>query len=112
MSKTTERRFDARYMCADLVRVSCDCCPDGPQTLEAILEDICAVGACVQVERELPVGAAITLAIGEARYSGHISYCVFRDYGYFAGIRFSEDTEWSSDQIEPRHLINLEGLTH
>jgi hypothetical protein len=32
--------------------------------------------------------------------------------GYFAGIRFSEDTEWSGDQIVPKHMISLEILTH
>jgi hypothetical protein len=39
-----------------------------------------------------------------------VSYCVYRDYGYFVGIRFSTETRWSSGVFEPQHLTNLEDL--
>jgi hypothetical protein len=78
--------------------------------VEALLEDVSAVGACVQVEDRVPLGIPVTISMGDVRFGGHVSYCVFRDYGYFVGIRFAEDTEWSSGLFKPRHLTNLQEL--
>jgi len=83
----------------------------GTRTAEAVLEDISALGACVQVEEYIPTGAAISILTTEsARFTGWVSYCVYRDYGYFVGIRFSTETRWSSGVFEPQHLTNLEEL--
>jgi len=124
----TERRFESRFLCADLVRVewtparSSDANgisdvnnpPDAnSRTVEAVLEDISALGACVQVEERIPLGTKVSISInsGEtARLSGWVSYCVYRDYGYFVGLRFSNETRWSSGVFEPQHLTNLDAL--
>lgn len=111
-----ERRYESRFLCADLVKVEWfseegDCKTHG--AVEAVLEDISSLGACVQVDDNVPIGAAISISVGEkdvARLRGHVSYCVFRDYGYFVGIRFSNETRWSSGIFEPRHLTSLEAL--
>jgi hypothetical protein len=115
-----ERRFENRFLCADLVSVvwSDVAKAEGGDGLEAtdsfqaeaVLEDISALGACVQVEQSIPVGSPITLAIGKTSFSGHVCYSVFRDYGHFAGIRFSEDTEWSAEMVMPQHLTSLETI--
>lgn len=126
-----ERRLDGRFLCADLVRV--DWLEGGDdrergegefRTVEAVLEDISTLGACVQVEERIPLGAAIRLsahpglvtsapngAAEIAWFSGHVSYCAYRDYGYFVGIQFSDETKWSSVIFEPRHLTNLAALS-
>ncbi len=113
----TERRFEGRFLCADLVRV--DWLAGGvTRTAEAVLEDISAAGGCVQVEEHIPCGAAISIStVGVsadptegARFFGWVSYCAYRDYGYFVGIRFSNETPWSSGVFEPQHLTNLEAL--
>ena len=101
----TERRIESRCLCADLVRLSW-----AERTVDAVLEDISALGGCVQVEAAIPLGTAISLSIGETIYRGHVSYCVFRDYGYFVGLRFAEDKTWSADEVVPQHLVNLEVL--
>jgi len=101
-------------MCADLVRVDWVSGEGGFRTMEAVLEDISPVGACVQVEECIPIGAAISIAAtsGEAaRFSGHVSYCVYRDYGYFVGIQLSDETRWSSVAFEPQHLTSLAALS-
>jgi hypothetical protein len=104
----TERRFEGRFLCADLVRVDWLA---GLRTAEAVLEDISALGACVQVEEYIPPGAAISILTTEsARFTGWVSYCVYRDYGYFVGIRFSAETRWSSGVFVPQHLTNLAEL--
>ena len=93
-------------------------------TAEAVLEDISTLGACVQVEERIPLGAVIRLSAHPslvnstadgaeeiARFSGHVSYCAYRDYGYFVGIEFSDETHWSSVIFEPLHLTNLAALS-
>jgi hypothetical protein len=81
------------------------------RTADAVLEDISHVGGCVQVEEPIPVGVPIQLSIGEWSFAGHVSYCNYRDYGYFVGIRFSTESAWSSEQVVPQHLINLQNLS-
>jgi hypothetical protein len=123
-----ERRLESRFLCADLVRVDW-LAARGEQgegefrTVEAVLEDISTLGACVQVEEQIPLGAAILISAHSdpvssatsgretAQFSGHVSYCAYRDYGYFVGIRFSDETHWSSVLFEPRHLTNLAALS-
>jgi hypothetical protein len=93
-------------------------------TVEGVLEDISALGACVQVEDRIPLGVSILISanfgatsgrdahpVGSgstgASFSGHVSYCEYRDYGYFVGIQFSDETRWSSGIFQPQHLTNL-----
>jgi PilZ domain len=118
-----ERRFESRFLCADLVKVDW-LAGDGSsvslRTVEAVLEDISPLGACVQLEESIPSGAAISISAlagpldsnHTATFTGHVSYCVYRDYGYFVGIQFSNETRWSSGVFEPLHLTNLEALLH
>jgi hypothetical protein len=91
--------------------------------VEAVLEDISTRGACVQVEERIPLGATILISAlisagstpngcrEPARFSGHVSYCAYRDYGYFVGVRFAEETKWSSVVFEPQHLTDLAALS-
>ena len=58
-----------------------------------------------------PNGSGSVQSSGAARFSGHVSYCAYRDYGYFVGIRFSDETKWSSGVFEPQHLTNLASLS-
>jgi hypothetical protein len=77
-------------MLGDLVKVDW---PAGEG--EAVLEDISALGACLQVEERIPPGTAVSISVksGEAvRLSGCVAYCVYRDYGYFVGVRFSKES--------------------
>jgi hypothetical protein len=105
-----ERRLEARFLCADLVRVDW-LAGANARSAEAVLEDISALGACVQVEELIPLGTAISiLTTASASFTGSVSYCVYRDYGYFVGIRFSNETRWSSGVFEPQHLTDLQAL--
>jgi hypothetical protein len=123
----SERRLEGRFLCADLVRVTWGEGSGGEKggCAAALLEDISALGACVQlecgqvgcghvgcghVEQPIPLGAPIELSFGETRFRGSVCYSVYREYGQFVGIRFSGDTEWSADVVLPLHLTNLEIL--
>jgi hypothetical protein len=80
--------------------------------VQAVLEDISELGGCVQIEEPIALGSSVTLSIGGAEYSGHVCYCVFRDYGYFVGLRFSKDSVWTVDDVAPQHLTDPEALMH
>jgi hypothetical protein len=87
---------------------------DECRTAEGVLEDISPLGACVQVEEHIAPGTGISIsamAVGEARFFGYVSYCVYRDYGFFVGIRLDDETRWSRGDFEPRHLTSLEALS-
>jgi hypothetical protein len=107
-----ERRLDARYMCADMVTVEWRFGyrlngRENPRRLEAVLEDISSLGACVQVEEVIPIGSLISISTQRSHFLGEVSYCVFRDYGYFVGIRFADETRWSVGKFSPQHLTDL-----
>jgi len=68
----------------------------------ALLEDISASGACLQFEEPVPVGAEIAWET----FRGLVSYCVYREIGYFAGVVFNADTPWSEDSYQPHHLLD------
>jgi hypothetical protein len=137
----SERRLEDRFLCAELVTVDWVAADsesefgsggpagkalDAPRSVEAVLEDISALGACVQVEDRIPLGAAISISAhraggnsepdnaghsGGARFSGYVSYCEYRDFGYFVGIRLSDETPWSTGAFEPEHLTNLAAMS-
>lgn len=118
-----ERRLEKRFWCSDLVRVDWSDGQSRAGKAEALLEDISAHGACVQVEETIPVGVAIAISAGrggsecapgclcrEVRFSGCVSYCARGECGYFVGIRFAEGTKWSSQVYQPGHLTNPAAL--
>jgi PilZ domain len=102
-----DRRIENRFACADLVRVEWLEDKGEVRATEAVLEDISRVGACIEVEERIPLGAAINFTLNNTQLFGHVCYCVFRDYGYFVGVRFREDSGWSSGSAEPAHLTDL-----
>ena len=74
------------------------------------MEDIAPHGACLQVESALPLETEITIEHPEARMRGFIRYCAYRDIGYFLGVQFTADSEWSKNKFTPQHLLDLEEL--
>ena len=107
-----ERRLDGRFLCADLVRVDwlTGHGLDGrseSRTVEAVLEDICETGICIQLEEMIPIGAPVVISSGETQLCGNVLYCVYRDFGYFVGIQLRDETRWSSGVFVPQHLTDL-----
>jgi hypothetical protein len=109
MENHQERRLESRFLCADVVHLT-RIVGAQSKTVEAVLEDISPPGACVQVEEEIPLGTEVELTAGEKSLCGVVSYCVYRDYGYFVGIHFLDETHWSSGVFVPGHLTNLQAL--
>jgi len=106
----SERRLENRFLCADLAMVNWFMERGVCGAAEAVLEDISRIGACVQVESAIPLNATVSLAIGHSTFTGKVRYCVYRDYGYFVGIRFEDVSSWSSAAVEPQHLTDVGAL--
>lgn len=105
-----ERRNESRFLCAELIRVKWQGLGDAWQSVEAVLEDISPVGICVQVEKPIALRTPAGIVMGDREYRGDVTYCVYRDYGYFVGIRLTEDSRWSAGAFVPQHLTDLTTL--
>ncbi len=82
----------------------------GGHQATALLEDIAVHGACLQLERALPLDIAITIEHPQGEMRGNVRYCVFQEIGYFVGVQFDPDSEWSRNKFTPQHLLDLEQL--
>ena len=101
-----ERRNDNRLLCAELVEVIWEDDMGRKRRRVANLEDISLSGICLQVEKAIPPGTAITMSYGDGELVGTIRYCVFRDIGYFLGIQLEDGCRWSTQHFKPRHLLD------
>jgi hypothetical protein len=105
-----EKRAEGRFLCADLVRLDWIEADDSLRSEPALLEDISALGGCVQLEEPVALGSVVMLTVATTPFYGHVCYCTLRDEGYFIGLRFSNDTVWSAGVIRPQHLTSLQHL--
>ncbi len=104
-----ERRIELRMLCADMVDVSWK---EGVRRRHtaALLEDISASGACLQLEAPVPPGAELRWRCEAGEFHGSVCYCEYREIGYFVGVRFDSDSRWSRRRYHPRHLLDVSRL--
>lgn len=93
-------------MCADLVEIEWHDKDGQRQQTVANLEDISALGACLQVEAEIPLRTIIRMTVMKNEYVGELRYCVFREFGYFLGVQFMPGVKWNSRAFKPLHLFD------
>lgn len=103
-------RLEKRLLCADIVEVRWSNRSGRERLSTALLEDISPGGACLQLEEKLAPGVKVDLRHGNARLSGTVKYCVYREFGYFAGVQFTEASRWSRRAFRPKHLLDVCGL--
>jgi hypothetical protein len=101
-----DRRIETRMLCADLVEIQWRDQTGRRRRAMANLEDISLSGACLQVERPIPLGSAVRLAYPSGELAGAVKYCVFREIGYFLGVEFEPGTRWSPRSFRPQHLLD------
>ncbi|MFN0104530.1 MAG: hypothetical protein ACKV2U_20885 [Bryobacteraceae bacterium] len=101
-----DKRIEPRLMCADLVDIEWRDGNGRKQRTVANLEDISAMGACLQVETEIPLRTSVQMTVMKNRYVGDIRYCVFREFGYFLGVQFQPGVKWNSRSFKPLHLFD------
>ena len=110
MHSMPERRSEVRMLCADLIEIEWREGSGKTQRAQAVLEDISASGACLQLEAPLPLGAAIQWRSPKKEFQGTVRYCVYREIGYFVGIQFDAASKWSRKEYRPQHLLDLKHL--
>lgn len=101
-----DRRIETRMLCADLVDFQWKDSNGRKKRGVANLEDISLSGACLQVDRPVPLGTTVRINYPAGELKGIVKYCVFRDIGYFLGIEFEAGMHWSQDSYRPQHLLD------
>jgi hypothetical protein len=101
-----DRRIETRMLCADLVDLHWKDQSGKKRRLVANLEDISVSGACIQLDKPLPLGTKVRLTYPKGELEGIVRYCVFRDIGYFLGIEFEPDSHWSLNEYRPQHMLD------
>lgn len=101
-----DRRIEPRMLCADLVEIQWRDQTGRRRRAMANLEDISLSGACLQVERPIPLGCAVRVAYPSGELAGAVKYCIFREIGYFLGVEFEPGTRWSPRSFRPQHLLD------
>ncbi len=101
-----DRRIETRMLCADLVDFQWKDTNGRKRRGVANLEDISLSGACLQVDRPVPLGTAVHINYPAGELKGVVKYCVFRDIGYFLGIEFEAGVRWSQTEYRPQHLLD------
>lgn len=96
-------------MCADMVEVSWKEAARYRRAM-ALLEDISASGACLQTEGAVPLGVKIHWRSPNQEFSGTVRYCEYREIGYFVGVEFDAESQWSKKSYRPRHMLDPQRL--
>jgi hypothetical protein len=102
-----DRRTKPRMLCADLVEITYQT-PEGiEQQITANLEDISNTGVCLQTEEEVPVGTRLEIKHSRGQFSGEVRYCKYSEpVGYFIGVEFAGDSQWTRRQFKPMHMLD------
>jgi len=101
-----ERRAEPRLLCADFIEVHWTDEAGQPRRLLANLEDISHSGACLQVDAPIPEHTLLRLSHPKLELTGRVCYCVFRETGYFVGLKFEPGSQWSRRRFRPKHLLD------
>lgn len=76
----------------------------------ALLEDICAVGACLQMEASIPTSTQVELRYRGVVIPAIVKYCNYREIGYYVGVEFRDGFLWSPQKFRPDHLLDLKKM--
>ena len=101
-----KRRDETRYLCSHLVTVRWVDELRAERKETCVLENISASGASVQSEVKCTWGTRVRIQAGNQEFRGRVRYCYWRDAGYFLGIEFDPDSQWSRSKFEPEHLLD------
>ncbi len=107
-----DRRVEPRMLCADLVDVHWKDQAGRTRRAVANLEDISLSGACIQVDRPIPLNTGVRITYPKGEFMGLVRYCVFREIGYFLGVEFDSGSRWSQRQYKPQHLLDPRRLVN
>ena len=105
-----ERRVEPRLMCADMVAVRWKNESGVEQQASALLEDISASGACLNLDSPLPLGAGVVINYRKGRFEGSVCYCFFREIGYYVGVQLPARIQMVDPGISPQAPARSEAV--
>ena len=107
MERMHERRTKPRMVSAELVEIKIQDQTGPPQQFTANLEDISTTGVCLQTEEEIPIGTRLEIKHSRGQFSGEVRYCKYSEpVGYFLGVEFAGDSQWTRRQFKPLHMLD------
>ncbi len=98
--------MEARMLCADLLTVWWADASGRIEKQQANLEDISFSGLCIQVDAPVPSETVLHIVHPKASLAGRVCYCVYRDTGYFVGVKFEPGYKWNRRRFLPKHLLD------
>ena len=101
-----DKRIETRMLCADLVDLQWKDKNQKTRRAIANLEDISISGACLQVERPIPLTTIVRMSFPNGELAGVVKYCVFREIGYFLGVEFADGSRWTEHNFKPQHMLD------
>lgn len=101
-----DRRLEPRLLCADLVDVRWNDKSGRLRKTVANLEDISLSGACLQMDSPIPHDTQVFISHPKGELQGQVRYCVYREIGYFVGLRFEDGSKWNRQLFRPQHLLD------
>ena len=107
-----DRRIETRMLCADLVDLQWKDKTGRTRRSIANLEDISLSGACLQVDRPIPLMTNIRITYPKGELVAKVKYCVFREIGYFLGVEFEDGCRWSQQSFKPQHMLDPRRLVN
>jgi hypothetical protein len=100
-----ERRTEPRLWCSELVEVFWT--ERGRhKRAPAVLEDISHKGACLQIDVHVTSGTKVRIEHPSQTLEGEIRYCIYRETGYFVGVKFDDGFLWNEKLFQPQHLLD------
>ena len=100
-------RQNSRFLCSDLVTIEWRSVEMGRHRSAGVLDDISSRGACLLLEHPIPARTMVHLVCGTCELRGKVRHCRYRTgLGYFVGVQFARETEWTPAKFKPRHLFD------
>lgn len=97
-------------MCAEMVGIQWKDETGKERKCTGLLEDISVCGACLQLDAPIELGTPLEIAYRKGHLEGSVTYCFFREIGYWVGVRFAPAAKWSPREYRPKHLLDLKKL--
>jgi hypothetical protein len=106
MEQIKDRRAHARLLCAELIELIWCNHTGRERRCVANLEDISTSGISLHMDIPIAPGMSVTMLHGVTSLAGVVRHCRYADGGYFVGIQFDQQYEWSTRVFRPSHLLD------
>jgi len=97
-------------MCAEMVNIQWKDKTGKQRKYTGLLENISVYGTCLQLDAPLELKTPLEIAYRKGHLEGSVTYCFFREIGYWVGVQFAPTAKWSRREYRPKHLLDLKKL--